>query len=134
MRQVLARDGVSFHPYLTTDAISSLYQANIYARGLLTLDPQRLQPLPNMVQSWSVSTDGRTYMFRLRPDLRWSDGTRLTARDFQWTFEKASLPANRYAFPDQLKEIASYKAKDSSTLEMVLKQAACTGLYVTGAI
>ena len=37
-------------------------------------------------QNGGISADGRSYTFRLRPNLRWSDGRPLTARDidFSW--------------------------------------------------
>lgn len=36
---------------------------------------------PSIAQSWSISSDGKTYYFRLRPNLRWSDNTKITAED-----------------------------------------------------
>ena len=38
--------------------------------------------IPGAAQSWSVSEDGRTWTFRLRENLRWSDGTPLSAAQF----------------------------------------------------
>ncbi len=38
--------------------------------------------VPGAAESWSVSEDGRTWTFRLRENLRWSDGTPLTAAQF----------------------------------------------------
>ncbi|MBI4790028.1 MAG: hypothetical protein HY782_23585 [Chloroflexi bacterium] len=133
-RQVLAQDAVSFHPFQTTDPASALYQANVYASGLWVRDPQTLQPIPNMAESWTISPDGKTYTFKLRPDLKWSDGKSLTALDFQWTFEQASKPANKYPYLENLKDIVSYTAKDSATLEIVLKDAVCVGLTTVDAI
>lgn len=34
---------------------------------------------PGAAESWDVSSDGRTYVFHLRHDLRWSNGDALTA-------------------------------------------------------
>lgn len=36
---------------------------------------------PQMLESYSVSDDKRRYAFKLRPGLKWSDGTPVTARD-----------------------------------------------------
>jgi len=36
---------------------------------------------PQMLEGWTVSEDGLTYVFTLRPGLLWSDGTPVTAED-----------------------------------------------------
>ncbi|WP_043448113.1 ABC transporter substrate-binding protein [Halotalea alkalilenta] len=46
---------------------------------LLGVDDQ-LEPRPQMAD-WQVSDDGLTYTFTLRPDLKWHDGTPVTAAD-----------------------------------------------------
>ena len=38
--------------------------------------------VPGAAETWTVSEDGRTWTFRLRENLRWSDGTPLTAAQF----------------------------------------------------
>ncbi len=40
---------------------------------------------PVLAQNWSVSEDGRVYVFVLRPDVRWSDGEPFTAADVVFT-------------------------------------------------
>lgn len=47
---------------------------------------------PRLAESWEVSMDGRTYTFRLRPDLKFSDGTPLTSKDFKRTWERNLHP------------------------------------------
>ncbi len=133
-KQAVAQDAKSFHVYQTTDATSRLYQELVYASGLTLRDPKTLQPIPGMAESWKVSDDGRTYTFTLRQDLKWSDGTPLTAYDFEWTYSMASNPENLYPYLDTFREIASYRAKDDYTLEIVLREAICTGLQVVDSI
>lgn len=133
-REVVASDAKSFHVYQTTDLTSQSYQEKVYARGLWRPDPKTLQPIPNMAESWTIAGDGKTYTFKLRKDLKWSDGTPLTAHDFQWTFEQASQPANRYPYIESLKDIVSYQAKDDYTLEVVLKEFTCVGLSIADAV
>jgi oligopeptide transport system substrate-binding protein len=38
--------------------------------------------IPGAAGGWKVSTDGRTYTFALRPELRWSNGDAVVANDF----------------------------------------------------
>lgn len=67
--------------------------------GLTTPDPRTLEPLPGQAYRWEVGAEGRTYTFHLRPGLQWSDGTRLTAEDFRWSWIRVLRPetASRYA-------------------------------------
>ena len=52
--------------------------------GLVVYDSQ-LQPRPLLATSWTVSPDGRTIAFRLRPGVKWHDGEDFTSADVAWT-------------------------------------------------
>jgi len=41
--------------------------------------------IPGLAESWKGSKDGKTWTYKLRPDLKWSDGKPLTAEDVAWT-------------------------------------------------
>jgi peptide/nickel transport system substrate-binding protein len=64
-------------------------------RRLLRLDGQAV-PTGDLARTWGVSGDGLTYHFGLRDDARWSDGSRITARDVQATVALVQSPG----FPD----------------------------------
>ncbi len=53
--------------------------------GLVELDTD-LNVIPALARRWNVDQTGQLYRFELRPGLRWSDGTILTAHDvvFAW--------------------------------------------------
>lgn len=57
---------------------------NVY-ETLLVRDPKTHKPTPHLATSWTVSADGKVYRFLLRTDVRWHDGTELTARDVWYT-------------------------------------------------
>ncbi len=42
--------------------------------------------VPMLAEDYDVSEDGLTYTFNLKDDLKWSDGTPLTAYDFEYTY------------------------------------------------
>src|ERR1700690_2466897 len=44
--------------------------------------------IPGMAESWTISPDGLTYTFTLRPGLKWSNGDPLTASDFLNSWER----------------------------------------------
>ncbi|MFM1831079.1 MAG: hypothetical protein RLZZ558_1419 [Planctomycetota bacterium] len=60
--------------------------------GLTTVDPVTGDPAPAAAERWTCSADGRTWTFHLRPGLKWSDGTPVTAQDFVYAWRRALLP------------------------------------------
>ena len=42
---------------------------------------------PSLAESWTESADGRTYEFKLRPDLKFHNGDPLTAEDVKFSFQ-----------------------------------------------
>ncbi len=83
--------------------------------GLTTPD-MRGRPVPGCAESWTVSPDGRRYTFRLRADLRWSDGVPLTAADFVWSLQRALDPRTAFAFASRLYPIRNARAVATGAL------------------
>ena len=54
---------------------------------LLIID-ENLEVQPGQAESYTVSEDGLTWTFTMRDGLKWSDGTDLTAKDFEYTFKR----------------------------------------------
>lgn len=51
------------------------------------------QPVPELAESWDISDDNLTYTFHLRDNLKFSDGSPLTAEDVKFTLELLNDPA-----------------------------------------
>ncbi|MCS6948385.1 MAG: ABC transporter substrate-binding protein, partial [Steroidobacteraceae bacterium] len=68
------------------------------------------RPVPGCAESWTVSGDGLTYEFKLRPGLTWSDGAPLTADDFVWSLRRALDPRTAYAFASRLYPVRNARA------------------------
>jgi oligopeptide transport system substrate-binding protein len=68
--------------------------------GLTSRDPATLRPAPGVAESWQISEDGRTLVFHLRADARWSDGRAVTAHDFAYSWRRLLTPAHgaEYAY------------------------------------
>ena len=47
---------------------------------------------PGQAESYTVSEDGLTWTFTLRDGLKWSDGSDLTAADFEYSFKRLASP------------------------------------------
>jgi oligopeptide transport system substrate-binding protein len=69
----------------------ALIVINDLFESLMTLDA-RGRPIPGAAESYSISADRRTYTFRLRPGLTWSDGRPITAADFVYSMHRLADP------------------------------------------
>lgn len=52
-----------------------------------------LKVVPNIAKSWTISDDGLVYTFKLRTDVKWSNGDKLTAHDFKYSWTRVLDPA-----------------------------------------
>ena len=66
--------------------------------GLTRIDKNNM-PQPAIAESWVISDDQKTYTFTLR-DASWTDGTPITAYDFEYAWIRALSPetASQYAY------------------------------------
>lgn len=65
---------------------------NILNAGLISFN-EKLEPIPNIAEKWTISEDGRNYSFKLFPDKKWSDGTLLTANDVRISIPNIKVEA-----------------------------------------
>ena len=116
----------TLHPYPDPASYSQPWSeaaALIWSGSLLDFDWGRLEYVPHMASAMPrVSADGRTFTFTLRDDLKWSDGKPVVVEDFTYAWEQASKEENAWVSWDQTEEIASFKALDAKTIEVVLKE------------
>ncbi len=61
--------------------------------GLTALDEQSAEAVPAAAERWAVSDDRLTWTFHLRPNLKWSDDSPLTAADFVQSWRRLLTPA-----------------------------------------
>lgn len=89
--------------------------------GELSFDYSDLQP--ELAESWEVSEDGLTLTFRINPKARFWDGTKVTAQDVKWSFDRAvsvggfptvQMRAGGFNRPDQ------FAALDDATFTITL--------------
>lgn len=103
--------------------------------GLVVRDSKTLAPTPGCAASWTVDDGGRRYTFALRENARWSNGERVTASDFVWSWTRLLAPQTAAEYAPQLwcvegaREFSSgaaeastlgLRALDESTLEVRL--------------
>lgn len=69
--------------------------------GLTTFDAAGV-PQPGVAQGWEVSPDATEYTFHLRRDALWSNGERVTARDFVESWHRVLSPRTGAQYAYQL--------------------------------
>ncbi len=116
LKVVMHSDLKIIDPVWTTAYIGRNHGYMIYDT-LFALDA-KLEPRPQMVESWTVSDDQLTWTFKLREGLKWHDGQPVTAADV--------LPSiKRFTDKDTLgglmgKQTREMKALDDRTFQIVL--------------
>jgi len=86
-------DPPTLDPTLASDRESIGIIVQLFS-GLVELS-QEMEVVPAVARTWEVLEGGRKYVFHLRDDVRWSDGTPVTAGDFEYAWERVLNPANR---------------------------------------
>lgn len=77
-------------PAIATDTTSGWVLDHIF-EGLYTRDEEG-NPVLGAAEDVSISEDGKTYTFTLREDAKWSDGSPVTASDFEFAWERVLNP------------------------------------------
>jgi ABC-type oligopeptide transport system substrate-binding subunit/class 3 adenylate cyclase len=90
---------VSLDPGLTTWGQDVAAVIHLFS-GLAEMN-EEMDVVPAVARSWQVLEDGRRYLFHLRDDVIWTDGTPVTAADFEWAWK-------RNLHPDLHSESASF--------------------------
>ena len=81
---------VSLDPGLATWGQDVGTIAHLFS-GLANIN-EDLDVVPAVARSWQVLDDGRRYIFHLRNDVAWTDGTPVTAGDFEWAWKRNLHP------------------------------------------
>ncbi len=94
-------DPPTLDPALVTDGTSYGIVIELFG-GLVKLTGESEDPIAmDLAKSYTVSNDGKTYRFVLRDDLKFSDGSPLTATDVKWSWERAALPETESPIVDE---------------------------------
>ncbi len=114
------------HEYLPSQFIT---QDMVYD-GLVSYG-ENGQIKPMLAESWDISKDGKTYTFKLRKNVKFSDGSDFNAKNVVKNFDTIFSKKNKsnhswFAFTNHLK---SYRAIDDYTFEIVLDTPYTATLY-----
>jgi len=127
---------------------SGFYALHLFS-GLLQLSPT-LNLMPDVASNWEVVDGGLKYIFHLRDDVRWSDGVRVTAGDFEYAIKRVLNPSTEAPMAHLLFDIKGAKdhnqgerrdpetigvhAKDERTLVVELEAPTSYFLYLMACV
>ena len=86
----LASEPAYLDPALNSSVDGACLAVNSFA-GLYTYD-KNMNLVPQLADSYTVSDDGLTYTFTMKKDLKWSDGSPLTAEDVVYSWQRCANP------------------------------------------
>lgn len=102
---------------------------DLYLDNALITFNDKNEPLPWIateiptIENGGISADGKTITFKLRDDVKWSDGTPLTADDYVFTYEMILNDKNTVTSRDPFEaEVASVVAQDPQTLVVTFNE------------
>lgn len=106
----------SLHPLVYSDGASLQVQSYVLD-CLLYRNPDTFEFEPGVAESYSISNDGKTFTFKLRPNLKFSDGSPLTSADVKSTFDSYFDPEqNAAALKASFENFAGVDAPDPKTV------------------
>ncbi len=91
VRYVTGSEPRSLDPAIGTGQPEARIYMALYD-GLVEYHPKDMSPIPSLAESWEISSDGTEYLFNLRKNAKFSDGTPITAKDFVYSFRRALSP------------------------------------------
>ncbi len=80
-------DPLTFNLAIANDASSSGVLGYLF-EGLTEVSWLTDEVEPSLAESWEHSSDGLSWTFRLRTDVKWHDGAPFTAHDVEFTFNR----------------------------------------------
>ena len=114
------QDVDNMNPY--AGVVLSAYEVwNLEYNVLVNLSADDMSPIPEVATSWSRSPDGLTWTFKLRDDIKWSDGKPLTSEDVAYTFNRTAKEqwSNFSPFTEGF---SSVTAPDATTVVVTTKE------------
>jgi peptide/nickel transport system substrate-binding protein len=88
---------------------------------------KKLEPLPSLAASWTVSPDRLTYTFNLQKDVKWHDGKPFSSADVVFTYKEILAKTARTR--TLMENVADLTAPDANTVVFKLKQPSSAFLF-----
>ncbi|MFN2188324.1 MAG: ABC transporter substrate-binding protein, partial [Candidatus Promineifilaceae bacterium] len=106
---------VSLDASLAHDINSEYWRQQLFS-GLLEIDDEGVV-VPDIAQSWEIHDGGRTYIFHLRNDAKWSDGRLVSAANFIAAWKRILSPNADDRLAKRLNDIQGAQAYHRGEVE-----------------
>ena len=126
---LISADPSSLNPNLVTDLSSIRAASGIYS-ALIWLN-EKLEPQPDLADSWTISPDGLRYEFKLNKNAKFHDGTPVTSADVKFTIEEVAGKYNSLS-AGIFKAIDRVDTPDPNTLVLNMKGASAVMMLSLG--
>jgi len=114
-------DARTLNPILIADP-TSLALSHLFFSGLVNINPKDGTATPDLAEAWTVSDDGLSYTFTLRPKVQWSDNQGLTADDITYSYNLyLNRDANSPRYNTVYAVVESVKAINDRTVMFKLR-------------
>ncbi|MCA9910687.1 MAG: hypothetical protein KC519_18655 [Anaerolineae bacterium] len=135
-RSTFGSGPINFNPVTSSSSDEQEVMNRLYP-NLLGVDPVTALITPGapggMAESWDISDDGTVYTFHLREGFAWSDGTPVTARDFEYTWDAIASGETESPLAFLLDNpVVDFEALDDYTLKVTFTSADCEALNSAG--
>ncbi|UCD79664.1 MAG: hypothetical protein JSW26_30465 [Desulfobacterales bacterium] len=111
----------SMDPHVANTLGSTQLLSNIYST-LLRYD-ESANVVPHIAESWDISPDGLVYTFKLRNDVYFHNGRKLTSADIKYNIERMIDPATGSPRADRFNLVKQIDTPDDFTVVFTLKDA-----------
>ncbi len=119
LRYGLSTDPPHLDPHVDSGGASSLVKGTIYSL-LVRLSP-RMEILPDLAESWD-RPDDTTFVFHLRKNVKWHDGTDLTSADVKASMDRILDPKTGAWARGDLRNVQKIETPDSYTVKFLLSR------------
>ena len=108
-------DPETLDPHKTSTVAETNILIDLY-EGLVIYDA-KANVVPGVAEKWTISPDGLTYTFTLRGDAKWSNGDKVTAGDFVFSFQRILDPATAAKYANVLYPIKNAEKVNKGSLK-----------------
>ncbi|MBR1267406.1 hypothetical protein JQ629_07790 [Bradyrhizobium sp. AUGA SZCCT0222] len=95
---------------------------NMIQDTLVAMDWDGKTPIPYLAKSWTISEDGKTYVFKLRDDVQFCSGKKFTAADVIYSFKRLTSTELKAPLAWRAGNIKELRAPDPYTVEYELNE------------
>lgn len=113
-------DAQTLDPQFVTDIPT--FRVVRYIHEPLTQQDESGKIVPALATSWTLSVDKKTWTFKLRPKVKFHDGTPLNAEAVKFTFDRLLDPATGSPRRSTLAAVSEIKVVDDLTVAVVTKE------------